>query len=55
VKKNKNKMISPCVSVCRLSKDGICEGCGRTKKEIREWIEYSDKKRTAIMKRLPAA
>ena len=55
MKKNKKGIISPCVSVCRLSKDGICEGCGRTEKEIREWVIYSNKRRAEIMKRLPGA
>jgi predicted Fe-S protein YdhL (DUF1289 family) len=49
---NKNKIISPCVSVCRINTDNICEGCRRTIKEIREWSTYSDKRRGIILKRL---
>ena len=49
--KNK-KIVTPCVSICRLDKENICIGCGRTKKEIREWLIFSDKRRSAIMLRL---
>ena len=49
--KNK-RVISPCVSVCRIDSDNVCEGCGRTIKEIREWSIYSDKRKVTIMKRL---
>lgn len=44
--------ISPCISVCRLNRNGICKGCGRTEKEIREWPKYHMHKRMQIMKRL---
>ena len=49
---SKKKFLSPCVFVCRINADNICEGCGRTIKEIREWAIYSDKRRGIIMKRL---
>jgi predicted Fe-S protein YdhL (DUF1289 family) len=48
----KKKVISPCVSVCRIDDNDMCEGCGRTIKEIREWSIYSDKRRATVMKRL---
>ena len=48
----KKRVISPCVSVCRIDADNVCEGCGRTIKEIRDWSIYGDKKKVAIMKRL---
>lgn len=34
-------VISPCVSICRLDKEGICIGCYRSIKEIRSWFEPS--------------
>ena len=49
---HKKKIISPCVSVCRLDTEEVCIGCGRTRKEIREWTFYSDKRRVTIMQRL---
>ena len=51
-KKGKKKVISPCQSICRLDANDVCEACGRTKKEIREWKIYSDKRRRVIMNRL---
>jgi len=48
----KKRVISPCISVCRIDADNVCEGCGRTIKEIRDWSIYGDKKKVAIMKRL---
>jgi predicted Fe-S protein YdhL (DUF1289 family) len=48
------KVISPCISVCRIDANKVCEGCHRTLKEIREWSIYSDKRRETIMKRLSA-
>jgi predicted Fe-S protein YdhL (DUF1289 family) len=50
----KKKVISPCVSVCRIGDNNMCEGCGRTIKEIREWSIYSDKRRFTILRRLSA-
>ena len=46
--------LTPCISVCTLEND-ICIGCGRTKKEITEWLKYSKKKRMIIMRRLKNA
>ena len=49
---NDRKVVTPCVSICRLNEENICIGCGRTKKEIREWMIFSDKRRRSIMLRL---
>ena len=46
------KIKSPCISVCKLNSDKICKGCGRTKKEIKNWSNFSNKQREKIMKRL---
>ena len=48
----KKKIKSPCVSICRLNSEKICIGCGRTKKEIKNWSNYSNKKREKIITRL---
>ncbi len=39
-------MKSPCVSVCKLNKDKVCVGCGRSRKEIGGWkkMEKSEQK-----------
>jgi len=51
-KNGKKQVISPCQSICRLDTNDVCEGCGRTKKEIRDWKIYSDKRRRVIIDRL---
>ena len=55
MKKNRRQIASPCKSICRLNEEDICEGCGRTKKEIQDWKIYSDKRRSMIMDKLSGA
>lgn len=51
---NYNKIISPCSNECKLDEvRNICLGCGRTTKEIIQWIVYSDEQRLEIMEKLP--
>jgi uncharacterized protein len=45
---------TPCNSVCAMHPvSGLCMGCGRSLEEIAGWIGFDDKKRAAIMARLP--
>lgn len=46
---------SPCVGVCRMKRDGCCEGCGRTLDEIAEWSLASDDRRREIRARIARA
>ena len=46
---------SPCVSICRMQRDGFCEGCGRTLGEIAEWSLASDDRRREILARITTA
>jgi predicted Fe-S protein YdhL (DUF1289 family) len=48
----KNNMKTPCKRICVLVNNKLCEGCGRTWEELREWSFYSDKQRDEIMDRL---
>ena len=44
---------SPCINNCKLNEiTKICEGCGRTIKEIMEWTFMTDEERKEIMKRV---
>ena len=44
---------SPCINNCKLNETtNICEGCGRTIKEIMQWQFMTDKERKTIMKRV---
>ena len=47
-----NNMKTPCKRICVLVDHKICEGCGRTWEELKEWSFYSDKQREEIMDRL---
>ena len=41
---------SPCIDVCRLNPDsGYCEGCLRTREEIKAWKLMSDPDRLALL------
>jgi uncharacterized protein len=41
--------LSPCIGICRLGEDGLCEGCLRTGDEIARWMSLSDAERTHLM------
>jgi len=43
---------SPCIGVCRLDNRGVCEGCKRTVKQIRDWWDYTDEEKIEINKKL---
>jgi predicted Fe-S protein YdhL (DUF1289 family) len=40
---------SPCIAICRLAADGICDGCGRSIDEIVAWRELSGAERRAVV------
>ncbi len=42
-------MLSPCIGICELRSDGLCEGCLRTGDEIASWSGLSDSARTHFM------
>lgn len=42
---------SPCVHVCNLNDNDICEGCYRSADEIAQWVELTDEnKRDVLLK-----
>ena len=44
---------SPCINNCKLNEiTNICEGCGRTIKEIMQWTFMTNEERKEIMKRV---
>lgn len=46
---------SPCIGVCMINDDGLCDGCLRTGDEIAGWLALSDDQRQALMdSELPA-
>lgn len=38
-------ILSPCVGICELGRDGYCVGCFRTGDEIARWLSMSDAER----------
>ena len=42
---------SPCISVCVLDDDDICQGCYRSAEEITDWFMSSDDEKRAILVR----
>jgi len=47
---NSLKLISsPCVGICGLGADGLCDGCFRTGDEISRWMAMSETERRRIM------
>lgn len=49
--KERPKLITPCVRICKLS-DDVCIGCKRTTEEISNWFWYEDKQKLEIMEQL---
>jgi len=42
---------SPCVHVCRVDTDFICQGCGRHIEDIMYWPEMDEDERQAALDR----
>lgn len=42
-------VLSPCIGVCNLDADGLCEGCHRSAAEIAAWSTLSDEARLGLM------
>ena len=45
---------SPCIGICRLDSQRLCEGCYRTPEEIGRWSVASAAEKTAIWRQLVA-
>jgi predicted Fe-S protein YdhL (DUF1289 family) len=43
---------SPCIGVCRMAANGLCEGCLRTIDEIAGWRDADDEMRRAIWREI---
>ena len=42
--------ISPCINICKIDpKNKICLGCGRSIKEISDWINMSDLEKKKLL------
>ncbi|MGP4844873.1 DUF1289 domain-containing protein [Marinobacter sp. 1Y8] len=45
----KDRVRSPCVSICALDSDDICIGCQRSVDEITRWSQMSDAERCEVL------
>lgn len=45
-----NKVVlSPCIGICSINPEGLCEGCFRTLHEIGSWLQFSPSQREHLM------
>jgi predicted Fe-S protein YdhL (DUF1289 family) len=42
-------VLSPCIGICTLDAQGLCEGCHRSAGEIARWSQMSDDERLRLM------
>lgn len=48
-----SSVASPCINVCRMDANGLCEGCFRTLDEIACWSIYEDDEKRSVLAQLP--
>ncbi len=48
----RDKVRSPCVSVCALDENDVCIGCQRTGDEITRWSQMNNDERTEVLKKV---
>ena len=42
-------ILSPCVGICSLGEDGLCDGCHRSAGEIARWLQMNDDQRLHLI------
>ena len=42
-------VLSPCIGICSINPEGLCEGCFRTLHEIGSWLQFSPSQREHLM------
>lgn len=42
-------ILSPCIGICELDREGYCKGCLRTGDEIARWISMNDAERQHLI------
>ena len=45
-------VLSPCIGVCYMGDDGLCQGCLRTTSEIARWSQMNDDERLRLMEKI---
>ena len=44
-----NSPESPCISICSLDQNDVCEGCFRTRNEVADWFTADDVRKLEIL------
>ena len=47
----KSDVPSPCKNICKLE-NNICVGCGRSKRDIKNWSNYNDETKFQIIQKI---
>jgi predicted Fe-S protein YdhL (DUF1289 family) len=47
----KSDVPSPCKNICKLE-NNICVGCGRSKRDIKNWSQYSNETKYQIIQKI---
>lgn len=42
-------VLTPCIGVCTMNAQGLCDGCFRTLEEIATWSQMDDAHRARLM------
>lgn len=42
---------SPCINICLLNNDDICEGCYRSADEITQWAEFGNEQKQQVLEK----
>lgn len=42
-------VLTPCIGVCTMNPEGLCDGCFRTLEEIATWSQMDDTRRARLM------
>jgi hypothetical protein len=42
-------VLSPCIGVCQINENGLCQGCFRSLPEIGQWLSFSPAQREYLM------
>jgi predicted Fe-S protein YdhL (DUF1289 family) len=50
--RSRNAILTPCIGVCHLDRNGFCEGCHRSVEEIAGWLNYTDEQRRELISRV---
>ena len=45
-------VLSPCIGICTINPEGLCEGCFRNLHEIGNWLYFTNAQREYLMEKV---